>query len=194
LASFLTLISSEDVHAIRNWLAESGIEKSRVKLSQGLNWLQFDATISEAERLFKTEYFIFEHMTTRTPHIACHEYHLPSHISKLVDFVTPTVHFDAKVKPDSFRRRLRKAPTMKKREIGATSDADRQIEKIRPGLAANVGMELGSLPKQGAVLADSEVLDAQQLEGCDQQITPNCVRALYQFGPGTSAQPQNTLG
>jgi len=133
-------------------------------------------------------------MTTRTPHIACHEYHLPAHISKVVDFVTPSVHFDARVKQESFRRRLRKPAATLKRDLAAIEAADRQIEKNRAKVAANVGMELGSLPKQGAVLADSEVLDAQALEGCDRQITPNCVRALYQFGPGETAQQQNTLG
>jgi tripeptidyl-peptidase-1 len=158
-----------------------------------LNWLQFDATISEAESLFKTEYFIFEHTTSGTPHIACHEYHLPAHVAKLVDFVTPSVHFDAKVKPESFRRRLRDLPELRKREI-STANAQEQIEKIRPGEAANIGMQLGSLPKQGATLADNEVLDSEQLENCDRQITPNCVRALYDFGPGNSVQQQNTLG
>lgn len=83
-----------------------------------------------------------------------------------------------------------------KREIKAmtAADADRQIEKIRPGEAASVGMRLGSLPKQGAVLAEGDAVDAQQLESCDRAITPNCVRALYQFGPGQTANQQNTLG
>lgn len=144
-------------------------------------------------------------MQSRTPHIACHEYHLPAHISKLVDFVTPTVHFDARVKQDNPRRRMRKLPSHMvpasvkkelKREIKAmtAADADTQLVKVRPGEAASVGMRLGSLPKQGAVLADDDRVDAQQLESCDRAITPNCVRALYQFGPGQSANQQNTLG
>jgi tripeptidyl-peptidase-1 len=123
----------------------------------------------------------------------------------LVDFITPTVHFDAKVKQDDPKRRMRKLPSHMvptsakkelKREIKAmtAADADRQIEKIRPGEAASVGMRLGSLPKQGAVLAEGDAVDAQQLESCDRAITPNCVRALYQFGPGQSANQQNTLG
>lgn len=83
-----------------------------------------------------------------------------------------------------------------KREIKymTAADADRQIEKIRPGEAASVGMRLGSLPKQGAVLGANDAVDAQELEGCDRTITPNCVRALYQFGPGESANQQNSLG
>ncbi|RDI89307.1 hypothetical protein Vi05172_g412 [Venturia inaequalis] len=198
--------SKDDIHAVRNWLHDAGIDKTRVKLSQGLNWLQFDATISEAERLFKTEYYIFEHTQTRTPHIACHEYHLPAHISNLVDFVTPSVHFDAKVgQHEDPKRHMRKLPSHMvpksakkelKREIKlmTAADADRQIEMIRPGEAASVGMRLGSLPKQGAVLGENEAVDAQELEDCDRTITPNCVRALYQFGPGESANQQNTLG
>ncbi|KAK4998251.1 hypothetical protein LTR28_013729, partial [Elasticomyces elasticus] len=30
--------------AVKTWLAESGISSDRVSLSQGLNWLNFDAT------------------------------------------------------------------------------------------------------------------------------------------------------
>jgi tripeptidyl-peptidase-1 len=181
------------VSAVRNWLADAGIAKDRVKLSQGMNWLSFMATVSEAEQLFKTEYFIFEHSTSGHPQIACHEYHLPQHISKMVDFVTPSIHFDAKVKTEKFRKRLRSPRPLRKREM-STPNAMEQLEVARPGTAANIGYEQGTLPKQGATLAQSELLDAEQLENCDQQITPNCIRALYGFGPGKSAQLQNTLG
>jgi tripeptidyl-peptidase-1 len=158
-----------------------------------MNWLSFGATIAEAEHLFKTEYFIFEHTTSRQPQIACHEYHLPAHVAKLVDFVTPTIHFDAKVKPENIRRRLRSMKPISKREM-SSDNAMEQLEKARPGTAASVGADPAWNPKQGDALATSQLLDSQQLENCDQQITPNCLRALYEFGPGKTAQQQNTLG
>lgn len=185
--------SKDDVSAVRSWLVDAGIGADRIKLSQGMNWLSFMATVSEAEQIFKTEYFIFEHTTSGQPQIACHEYHLPQHVARMVDFVTPTIHFDAKVKPEGFRRRLRSPQPLRKREF-STPDAMEQLEIARPGTAATIGSEQGTLPKQGSTLAQSELLDAEQLENCDQQITPNCLRALYGFGPGKSAQLQNTLG
>jgi tripeptidyl-peptidase-1 len=158
-----------------------------------MNWLSFGATISEAENLFKTEYFIFEHSTSRQPQIACHEYHLPAHIAKLVDIVTPTIHFDAKVKPEKLRRRLRDIQPLPKRQMSTDSPMG-QVAPQRPGTAARVGADPAWFPKQGESLAMSELLDTAQLENCDRQITPNCLRALYGFGPGKTAQQQNTLG
>jgi tripeptidyl-peptidase-1 len=158
-----------------------------------MNWLTFGATISEAEQLFKTQYFIFEHTTSRQPQIACHEYHLPSHIAKLVDFVTPTIHFDAKIKPERLQRRLRNIQPLQKRQMSTDSSMG-QIIPQRPGTAARVGADPAWFPKKGEFLTTSDLLDTTQLENCDRQITPNCLRALYGFGPGKTAQDQNTLG
>jgi tripeptidyl-peptidase-1 len=171
-----------------------GINNQRVRTSLGMNWLSFNATISEAERLFKAKYYMFEHMQTGTPHVACHEYHLPAHVAKLVDFVTPSVHFDAKVRLNDFRRRTRPLPSLSKRNPINIDDISKDNAKTGKSDAANVGAQQGVGPKQGAMLADNEVLDSQQLENCDQQITLNCLRALYGFGPATSAQKNNLLG
>jgi len=40
----------------------------------------------------------------RSSFLACDSYHLPSHISPHVDFVTPTVHFDAVLGKRSFEQ------------------------------------------------------------------------------------------
>lgn len=177
---------------MKNWLMDAGIGPSRIRLAQGMNWLHVNASVWEAERLMRTEYHIFEHTMTRTLQVACHEYHLPAHISKLVDFVTPTVHFDAKVKAREPHKRVNKGPIKSKRQENIDSLDVNEVESIRPGFAATVGTALGSLPKQGATLAEDEV--SAQLENCDRQITPDCLRSLYQFSPGTSAQASNSYG
>jgi tripeptidyl-peptidase-1 len=159
-----------------------------------MNWLSFNATISEAERLFQAKYYMFEHTQTGTPHVACHEYHLPAHVAKLIDFVTPSVHFDAKVRSKDFQRRTRAPATLERRSPINIDDITKDNVQTGKSDAANVGSELGVGPKQGATLADSEVLNSEQLENCDQQITPNCLRALYGFGPSKSAQKNNLLG
>lgn len=192
--TILTLNRKEDVLTVKNWLTESGIGLNRVKLAQGMNWLYVNATIHEAERLMRTEYFMFQHTMTRTPQIACHEYHLPQHISKLVDFITPTVHFDAKVKPREPHKRVNKGPILQKhkRQENINAVDPDGVPEVRPGFAATIGSSLGSLPKQGATLAEDDV--TAELEKCDTQITPDCLRTLYQFSPGTSAESQNSYG
>ncbi|KAG0699462.1 peptidase S8/S53 domain-containing protein [Suillus ampliporus] len=73
--------STESVEIVRSWLIESGVEPHRVKLSPTKGWLEVDSTVEEAENLLLAEY---------------HSYHLPEHVVPHVDFVTPTIHFDAK--------------------------------------------------------------------------------------------------
>ncbi|KAL2209978.1 subtilisin-like protein [Sarocladium strictum] len=62
--------SHETVQAVHSWLNESGIHPDRHQLSTGLGWLQFDASVDEAERLFQTTYHVFEHRKSSTAHIA----------------------------------------------------------------------------------------------------------------------------
>ncbi|KAF4552344.1 Pro-kumamolisin activation domain-containing protein 3 [Elsinoe fawcettii] len=168
--------SPEAVAAVKEWLSASGIDSSRVKQSQSLSWLHFEATVDEAEELLKTRYHVFEHQSGQ-PHVACDEYSLPSHIKKHVDFVTPSVHFDAKIKP-------RKADEeVAKRDI---PDIAKSIGK--PGSLPGAG----SLPKLTQKFGKDKII--KQLENCSTQIVPNCLRALYEFPPNFRANPKNSYG
>ncbi|KAI1331465.1 subtilisin-like protein [Xylariaceae sp. FL0255] len=53
--------SDDTVKSVHDWLVGSGIGSHRHRLSEGLNWLEFDATAAEAESLFKTKYHLFSH-------------------------------------------------------------------------------------------------------------------------------------
>jgi tripeptidyl-peptidase I len=74
--------------------------------------LTFDAPASDAERLFATEYHVFEHTKVGTTATACDEYHLPKHIQKHVDYVSPGIKLLAP----------RKAPRNVKRDFHRSSD------------------------------------------------------------------------
>jgi tripeptidyl-peptidase-1 len=89
--------SQGTVDTVKAWLASAGIDGPRVKQSKSLNWLEFSATVDEAEELLKTKYNVYEHESGQ-PHIACEEYSIPAHLQEHVEFVLPTVHFDAKLK------------------------------------------------------------------------------------------------
>ncbi|PNS18572.1 hypothetical protein CAC42_5111 [Sphaceloma murrayae] len=167
--------STEAVNAVKEWLASSGIDKGRVTQSNSLSWLHFDASVEEAESLLKTKYHVYEHHTGQ-PHVACDEYSLPSHIKKHIDFVTPSVHFDAKI-------RQRRSDELTKREI---PDIAKSIGQ--PGTIAGSG----SLPKLTQKFNKDKII--KQLQNCSTQIVPNCLRALYEFPPNFRYNPKNSYG
>ena len=55
--------SRQSVDAVRTWLVESGIGSHRIKLSSSGGWLEFKATIQEAEDLLHTSYNVYGHET-----------------------------------------------------------------------------------------------------------------------------------
>lgn len=161
--------SQTTVEAVKEWLSAHGISSDRVEQSQSLGWLNFDATVDEAESLLKTKYHIYEHEKTGQPHVACEEYSLPAALKDKVDFITPTLHFDAKV--------IARDEKVQKRAVG---------EHINPGSPSS-----GNLPKL-VPIAKSNII--KELSECDQQITPDCLRTLYKFPPGLTKNPKNSYG
>ncbi|MCJ1352337.1 MAG: hypothetical protein MMC33_002321 [Icmadophila ericetorum] len=160
--------TAETVQAVREWLESNGVAAERVTQTQSLGWLNFDATVEEAESLLKTEYKMYKHETGK-PHVACTEYHVPEHIRAHVDFITPTVHFDARIHPVDGK--------LKKRKLGTGVGS--------PGS--------GSLPKEGATNLNLNSI-ISELENCDNLIVPDCLRALYLIPPGFSDNSKNSYG
>jgi len=66
----------------------------RLTHSSGRNWIEFTATVDEAERLFKTQYHNYREKTSEGFRIACDDYSLPESVSQHVDFIMPTVQLD----------------------------------------------------------------------------------------------------
>ena len=166
--------SNETVDAVRAWLSSAGIGTDRVKQSQSLSFLEFDATVDEAEELLDAQYNVYQHADTAQPHVACEEYSIPSHLTEHIDFIYPTVHFDAKVK----RRNEGRVP---------------QKRSITPGREKGLGMPHSpSLPKLGHYMNSANVIS--ELRNCDKQIVPDCLRALYRFPKGSSANKKNSYG
>lgn len=167
----LILFSEETYEAVKEWLVASGINTERIEKSGGLNWIKFNATADEAESLLKTEYNVYEHSNGQK-HVACEEYSLPSHLKEKVDFVLPSVHFDMKLKQRSNDDALAKRDDPVAKAVG------------QPGS--------WSTPKLGELISKSKII--KELEDCDVQITPDCLRALYKFGPNLLANSKNSFG
>ncbi|GBE84894.1 Aorsin [Sparassis crispa] len=160
--------SKESVDTVRAWLVDGGIDAQRVKLSGSGGWLVANVTIAEAESLLGTEYYVYQYEDDVKEHIGCHEkYHLPEHVSKHVEIVTPTLHFD---------KTMRSKRTTKKR-----TDSVKNMGK--PGASAIFPKTTGIVKTIWTELAD-----------CDLQIVPDCLRALYQYVYEPIAPEKNSYG
>lgn len=175
--------SKETVETVRTWLISSGIPPERITLSQSLGWLNFDATVEQAESLLKTKYYTYRHMSGK-PHVACSEYHVPEHVKQHIDFITPTVHFDAKLSPPKDDHN----PKVKRGNPTAATGT-----KVSPGVAKSIGAPgSASLPKEGALVNIFGF--GSDLSKCNRFITPDCLRALYLIPPVFTSNPKNSFG
>ena len=90
--------SDESISSVRRWLASEGVHPARVLNSRSGGWLEVNVTVAEAERLLRTEYALYSH-SSGAETVACPSgYDLPDDIAGHVDFTTPTLHFDTKLK------------------------------------------------------------------------------------------------
>ncbi|KAH7346722.1 peptidase S8/S53 domain-containing protein [Rhexocercosporidium sp. MPI-PUGE-AT-0058] len=180
--------SDETVSSIYDWLAKSGITSNRIKQSQSLNWIHANLTVSEAERLLNTKYYEYTHLESGQAHVACEEYSVPEDIQRHVDFVTPTLHFDAKIDMRKKRRAMDPSDVAVARRQTTVAG-----HNVQPGIGHSIGSPGDkSLPKDGGRIPFGAILD--QLKHCDTSIVPNCLRALYQFPPNIIANPKNSYG
>lgn len=185
--------SQESVDSVSDWLAESGIDPSRIAVSDSKAWINVNATVSEVESLIKTKYHIYEHSSGHL-HVASGSYSVPAYLSvDHIDLIMPTLHFDAKTTPgrkgsgDELRKRqdqLRKREVARKtlKPAGPYSDAARTVR----------GTDTGSLAKVGAQVAKANLIT--DLDDCDVQMTPECLRELYKLPQRSSKLPGNTYG
>ncbi|KAL2065941.1 hypothetical protein VTL71DRAFT_3611 [Oculimacula yallundae] len=173
--------SVESIDGVQKWLEASGIDLRRVRMSQSRNWITFNATTMEAERLLKTEYHLYKHPAGHD-HVACKQYSIPAHLTEHIDFVTPSVHFDKQLgNPKRIVRHESLLPPPL-RHLNKRQAVPPHGILGMPGDATNL--------KQGAVVSNA----LMTLENCDTMITPACLQALYNMPPGSTSMPNNTLG
>ncbi|KAI9060234.1 subtilisin-like protein [Trametes sanguinea] len=85
--------SKESVDVVHSWLTGDGVDSTRIELSDNGQYVRVNVSVSEAERLLATEYYVYQEDASGTSHLACGSgYYLPEHVSRHVDLVTPTIH------------------------------------------------------------------------------------------------------
>ncbi|PQE05979.1 protease S8 tripeptidyl peptidase I protein [Rutstroemia sp. NJR-2017a BBW] len=161
--------SQQTEEEVRKWLIESGIPARRITHSDNKGWFAFYATAEEAERLLYTEYHEYEDSVTGGIIPGCDRYHVPKHVRKHIDYITPGIKLLAPV--DHQKRRLK-----------------RDAEAIEHQLSKRNTHSLHRTSSQPSYA------NASDLSTCDIAITPACVAALYQIPPANSSHPNNSLG
>ncbi|KAJ6476257.1 subtilisin-like protein [Mycena sanguinolenta] len=121
--------SEESVEAAIQWLEESGVERARIELSKGRNWVQVkDLSVAEAERILNTEYHVYEHIYGGA-RLACSAYSVPSHIQPHIELITPTLHFEG---PPPSKRGQLAARSFKAVDATPTGDLSNCDVRITP--------------------------------------------------------------
>ncbi|KAJ7931201.1 subtilisin-like protein [Mycena leptocephala] len=156
--------SDETVRAVMSWISENGVARERVRVSKTKGWVMLNASVAESESLLNTEYHVYVHEASGKEHVACDAYHLPAHIIPHVAIVTPSIDFNA---------------VLSKRSASTST----HIQLGQPGAGTVSPKFTGKI---------STIL--HELENCDSQITPACLRALYGFVYTPFAASKNSFG
>ena len=159
------------VKAVKEWLASSGIDDSRIVHYENKGWLAFQATAEEAESMLHAEFHEHEHMHSDKVRIGCDSYHIPESVAEHVDFVTPGI----------------KLTPVVKRSVEINSNRPHH-NRPRPYLPHPWTGNPSYQPPAAAQLPPD-------LRSCGVNITPPCYTALYQLpNPKKTFAPGNSLG
>ncbi|KAK4495689.1 hypothetical protein PRZ48_012957 [Zasmidium cellare] len=164
--------AAEDVKA---WLMNSGIDASSIMHYENKGWLALNVSASKAEQMFKTEYFEYEHKGRQSEgvKVGCDDYHLPEHIAKHIDYITPGIALSSNMIKSKVKRDWPHHWGPGHRPPGPHEwKPPHQPWHLPPGA--------GDLPKE--------------LQGCSANVTPTCLRALYGIPKATRKDNINSLG
>lgn len=161
------------VDAVVGWLTSAGIHIDRVTQSANRQWIQFDATVAEAEELLLAEYHVYEHGETRTRDVAAEHYHVPRSVQAHIDYVTPGIRLRRDVETARKQRRRR--------------DIEMDLEDRRRGvkpmhtdptyLNSGASDSTGSTgPTKGADVTLNKP-PPMNSSNCYEYVTPGCIRS-----------------
>lgn len=167
------------------WLSDHGIVRQRTEYTNG--WIEVNTTIAEAEKLLDTEYYTFRHEENDLRRIACDGYSLPNDLRNHIDFVMPTIQLG--IPRSGSRRETSRSPDDENVTHLDLDDPDRSSSGVADS-AIDPSHWQGRTHEMTHV-AEPGVLS---LQNCTEPITIDCLRALYNFGPGKHNHTSNKLG
>ncbi|KAI0016302.1 subtilisin-like protein [Xylariomycetidae sp. FL0641] len=81
--------TKDTVDAVKDWMVAAGVPSSHIKHTSSQGWLAVELPVSEAEKLFQTQYHSYEHTGNGDQGVGCDEYKIPLDVKEHVDFVYP---------------------------------------------------------------------------------------------------------
>ncbi|KAI1881460.1 hypothetical protein JX265_000286 [Neoarthrinium moseri] len=173
--------TEETISSVKEWLVSAGIETSRIAQSTSKGWISFDASVEEAEALFKTEFYEHEHKNTGKLRVGSDEYSIPEHLTSHIDFIKPGVKLmpvQKRIVPDPSKKKDKRYSRSPRKPIGRVSVKDDPFAAEYPW--AYKPPSARDLP-----------LD---LQDCGRNITPPCYQALYDIPKSVAAVEGLSLG
>lgn len=164
--------ADETVDAVKNWLLGSGLfDDDEIMHYENKGWLAIDMPAKHAEILLGTHFYELE-SPNGDVRIGCEEYYLPAHVSGHVDYIKPGVKLSAPMK---------KRQMNQKRSVSAASHSSKPIHIKPPHYPG------WALPPAAKGLPPA-------LQNCGVNITPTCIKALYDLPTAKYSQPENAMG
>ncbi|KUJ13826.1 uncharacterized protein LY89DRAFT_698947 [Mollisia scopiformis] len=157
------------VQAVRDWLISAGVRPIDIVHSDNKGWLAMNIPAWKAEDLFRTEYHEHIHSDSGAVRVGCDEYSLPEHIREHVDYITPGVKLSASLKRSLVER---STPLHNKPGPYKSHYPHDPHWTFPPGA--------GSLPPD--------------LQACGRNITPTCIKALYDIPNAYIKDDVNIMG
>ncbi|KAL2072472.1 hypothetical protein VTL71DRAFT_11815 [Oculimacula yallundae] len=161
----------ETVASITQWLTDSGIEDSRIMFYENKGWISVDVTVEEIEALLQAEYHEHEHSQTSKVRVGTDRYHVPEHLTSHIDYITPGI----------------KLSPVTKRTV------ERKVKRINHSVHAPAHFSTPANEDSIAVTAAAAALPPA-LQNCLSEMTPECIRALYNIPTNPAAVGENSLG
>ncbi|KAH8592563.1 peptidase S8/S53 domain-containing protein [Bisporella sp. PMI_857] len=140
----------EAVSSVFTWITDSGITPTRILRSHSGGWLEVNATVHEAEELFKTKYHVYYNSQTGQYRAACDEYQLPESIQRHIEFVIPTIQFDIeaqrKEQPSGHVASLREIPAEVAQSNSRLASSDSALSKCSQRITPDCLRALYNIP------------------------------------------------
>jgi len=164
--------TDDTIAAVRKWLVSAAdIPHDKIRVSKN-GWLAVDLPVHKAEKAFRTLYYEHEDRAGRL-RIGSDGYSIPAYLQAHIDYITPGV----KSSPP-----LRKRSESRKRPIWGPSPGHRPPHFNPPG-----GHGPWHMPPAAHGLPPD-------LQDCGRNITPTCIRALYDIPKAHLKDNANALG
>ena len=161
--------SDESRESVMQWLSQNGIES--VREEKALHTLAFDLPVADVEKLLNTKYYVYEHAESGDVHVACDSYSVPEHISKHVNIITPTLHFETKYVRHGSKRD----------GMFVSNPSHKDFDEIPPKVETE-DLESGDI---------TALDEGPNYQDCVKKVTPACLRFLYGIPAATTTPSGN---